>query len=297
MVTKRVTTDGSDTVFNGIADWVYEGWLLHSPSLVNFAKPDHKMFITHDNSTMTRYLKIEEEVFTSSSTSVWTSPSGVNMAYVKFNDSTVEPVNYNLYGDYSSDPYFDPYFQYAKFGTVRYPKSGTSNPTVSIHVVKLGEEACWIGTGGSAETSDCNWGFLLDDLMSSLVRTDNRQSSPPMFIIGSLHWITEHVFAMNVLNRVQNSTWVVECSVLTRSCAVIRGTNKSKGWVDVSPLIRYGNEYVTLVSSAETGGVEYIHAAGLSTDTVRMLTKGEFSVDEVVGIYPDWGGNKGTDVM
>lgn len=83
------------------------------------------------------FLILTEEIFVSTSTAVYSSTTGEYVSYLKFNDTVVEQINYNLYGDYSAQPY-DEYFQYPRYGSVRYPKSGRRNPTVSIHVVKIG---------------------------------------------------------------------------------------------------------------------------------------------------------------
>ena len=95
-----LSSDGlADTVFNGIPDWVYEEEVL----FVNFAH--------YINEPATR------------------------IAFAKFNDSEVEEFRYPHYGD----PKDVTAWQYPEYRTVRYPKAGKDNPTVSLHVRTLEE--------------------------------------------------------------------------------------------------------------------------------------------------------------
>ncbi|CAL8070018.1 unnamed protein product [Orchesella dallaii] len=234
----RLTRDGSATLFNGIADWVYE-----------------------------------EEVFTGSSTTVYPSSSGKYVGYLKFNDSSVQPINYDLYGDYYGEPYYESYYQYPKFGTVRYPKSGTSNPTVSVHLVDL---SCATITPNSPS---CSWEFTLNSLMERV------QSRYKEFIITNLKWLDiESTFAINIMNRIQNASYIFQCSVSTRDCVNMRQLNKSNGWIDANPIFSLGNELLQIETVREGDGLEYAHINSASADRARFLTHGTYSIDEILGV-------------
>ncbi|ODM95059.1 Venom dipeptidyl peptidase 4 [Orchesella cincta] len=237
----RLTEDGSNTLFNGIADWVYE-----------------------------------EEVFTGSSTTVYSSSGGRYVGYLKFNDTSIQPISYNLYGDYYGEPFYESYYQYPKHGTVRYPKSGTSNPTVSVHLLDLG------GPCFSDRSNACTWEFNLHSLME---RAPSKLRSKE-FIITGFKWLDLHEseFAVNIMNRIQNASWVFRCSVSTRDCKQIRVLNKSHGWIDANPIFSLDNELVQLETVVQSDGLEYAHVSSASADRERFLTRGTYSVDEIVGI-------------
>lgn len=72
-----------------------------------------------------------EEVF-SSNIALWFSPTGKQIAFASFNDSLTRIMTVPYYGNPG-----DIAFSYPLEQHVRYPKSGSTNPTVSLHVVDL----------------------------------------------------------------------------------------------------------------------------------------------------------------
>lgn len=96
----QITKDGViDTIYNGIPDWVYEEEILSSNKAMYF------------------------------------SPGGSRMAFVQFNDTEVEEFFYTNYGD-PSDPLAH---QYPEQVMLKYPKVGTTNPTVKLFVNNLNQ--------------------------------------------------------------------------------------------------------------------------------------------------------------
>ncbi|KAI9274596.1 dipeptidyl peptidase IV N-terminal region-domain-containing protein [Phascolomyces articulosus] len=91
--TRRITFDGSETVFNGVPDWVYE-----------------------------------EEIFSKDFT-VWWSPDSTHIAYLRFNETAVPEYRMPLYTASNSS--------YPEEMSIKYPKAGTPNPLVSLHVHSL----------------------------------------------------------------------------------------------------------------------------------------------------------------
>ena len=82
----------------------------------------------------------EEEVFEDNK-ALWWSPDGGKLVYGVFNDTLVRSVTLPRYGSWHSqklDGQGYPYFQYPVMQTIKYPKSGTTNPTVSLWVASLG---------------------------------------------------------------------------------------------------------------------------------------------------------------
>ncbi|KAG0660307.1 hypothetical protein C6P44_003311 [Monosporozyma unispora] len=87
----QITNDGNSQIFNGKPDWVYE-----------------------------------EEVFEDDRT-LWWSPDGKHLAYLKIDETNVE--EYTI-------PYFvqEEHEQYPEMRSIKYPKSGTPNPKVELLV-------------------------------------------------------------------------------------------------------------------------------------------------------------------
>lgn len=96
--TIRITTTGLNrVVFNGHTDWLYEEEILNSNK------------------------------------ALWFSPNGASLAYLEINDTLVEVVSWNRYGEY----YNISNNQYPVMETIRYSKPGTPIPKVSLFVAKL----------------------------------------------------------------------------------------------------------------------------------------------------------------
>jgi hypothetical protein len=85
----QITLDGLDwTIYNGITDWLYE----------------------------------EEILFQTNA--MWWSPDSLKLAYIKFNDSSVEFYSFAMYDS----------SQYDHMNKVRYPKPDTQNPKAQLFV-------------------------------------------------------------------------------------------------------------------------------------------------------------------
>ena len=102
----QLTKNGIDgVIYNGIPDWVSE-----------------------------------EEVFEDNK-AVWWSPDGSKLVYGVFNDTLVDTVSLPRYGSWSSlkaDKQGYPFLQYPVHDTIKYPKSGTTNPSVELWVANVG---------------------------------------------------------------------------------------------------------------------------------------------------------------
>ena len=102
----QLTNSGNDTViYNGIPDWVNE-----------------------------------EEVFEDNK-AIWWSPDGSKLVYGVFNDTLVDIVNLPRYGNYlneGNNKQGYPFLQYFMLDQFRYPKAGTTNPTVTLWYADVG---------------------------------------------------------------------------------------------------------------------------------------------------------------
>ena len=61
---------------------------------------------------------------------LWFSKNGSNLAFARFDDAFVKEIQFSVYGNPGSYPYF----QYPIIETIPYPKAGTDNPTATIHI-------------------------------------------------------------------------------------------------------------------------------------------------------------------
>lgn len=95
----RVTHDGTATIFNAAADWVYEEEVLET---------DHAMYF---------------------------SPKGTKLAYLRFDETDVPVYEFPIYNNDSKNAgHTTPYLQTVK---MKYPKPGFANPIVTAHLVDL----------------------------------------------------------------------------------------------------------------------------------------------------------------
>ncbi|WWD06758.1 hypothetical protein V865_004853 [Kwoniella europaea PYCC6329] len=98
----RITTDGSETIFNGVPDWVYE-----------------------------------EEVFETDS-ALWWSPDAESIAYLRSDESAVKDFKLQYYNP--SNDAFEVH-QYATELDMKYPKPGTPNPLATVHTYTLSSQS------------------------------------------------------------------------------------------------------------------------------------------------------------
>eukprot|EP00094_Tigriopus_californicus_P011472 TCALIF_11077-PA protein Name:"Similar to DPP10 Inactive dipeptidyl peptidase 10 (Homo sapiens)" AED:0.12 eAED:0.12 QI:0/0.84/0.64/0.92/0.76/0.85/14/214/869 len=77
---------------------------------------------------------IYEEDILKADNALWPSPNGQKLVYVTFNDSKVEEVRWNIYGNDASARGNNPY---PHVGKMRYPKAGTTNPSIKVWMVNF----------------------------------------------------------------------------------------------------------------------------------------------------------------
>ncbi|XP_063699180.1 venom dipeptidyl peptidase 4-like [Culicoides brevitarsis] len=149
----------------------------------------------------------EEEVF-STKNGMWFSPNGKYLAMVHLDDTHVHNFTYNIYGAPGTIE-----SQYPAEITLRYPKSGTPNPTVELRVIDLEQFTAFV-----------------------TYKAPPALGSEP--ILGSVSWINDKVFAPMWLNRRQNHALFVSCdaSKARADCLTLHEKSEPNGWVDVTSL-------------------------------------------------------------
>ncbi|KAK3827411.1 MAG: dipeptidyl peptidase IV N-terminal region-domain-containing protein [Benniella sp.] len=226
----QITFDGAPNIFNGIPDWVYE-----------------------------------EEVYKTTST-LWWSPDGTAIAFLRFDESNVPEYHFPLYMDNQLDAQ-----PYPRDVMMKYPKAGFPNPTVNLHVYSLKSatvptEAQPIGPVG----------------LNSVFEPDNT-------IIAEVAWVTvdSQELLVKIQNRVQNHEKLVLVNPSTLAGKVVREWDAGKedgGWIDMQQKIRYlaPSKAVPQGGYLDIGNNNgYSHIAlytPIDNPTPKWLTSGEWEV-------------------
>lgn len=144
-----LTTDQNPSILNGVPDWVYE-----------------------------------EEVISSNS-ATWFSPDGKQLAFMQFDDTPTNVINFPVYGEAG-----DIRFQYPYYRLVAYPKAGSPNPRVRLITADLVHAVAG------------NTNFLTDAPIPGILNTLNDN------IITVVDWVNEtHVLSV-WMNRIQNFAYI-----------------------------------------------------------------------------------------
>lgn len=203
----RITFDGSKTVFNGVPDWVYEGI------------PD---FVAAKSSFLMIYL---EEVF-ATDFALWWSPDSTHIAFLKLDETEVPEYHLQLYTASGSS--------YPKETNIKYPKAGSPNPIVSLHV-----HSFLTNSTVDVTTSDEDNTILHANQYKDFAKNDR--------LIVDVAWCTSahsHLLFKQT-NRVQDHqfTNLVVLDPLDIGNSTVHKIQeykpKDKGWIDISQSMVY----------------------------------------------------------
>ncbi|KAH9997388.1 dipeptidyl peptidase IV N-terminal region-domain-containing protein [Xylariaceae sp. FL0662B] len=205
----------------------------------------------------------EEEIFGARS-AIWFSPDGEVLAYLSFNETGVETFTVQYFMDNQEIAPVYPRELY-----LRYPKVGTTNPTVSLTLLKVGSE----------ETVPVPIdAFPEDDL-----------------VIGEVSWVSsEHgSLIYRAFNRVQDTSKHVRVDVGDEiASAVVRERDGTDGWLDnnlgiqfVGPLNGSSGDYYLDLS--DESGWQHLYLYAVDGSSAIALTTGEWEVDSVLKVDTD----------
>ncbi|KAI0173489.1 dipeptidyl peptidase IV N-terminal region-domain-containing protein [Hypoxylon sp. FL1284] len=202
----------------------------------------------------------EEEIFGSRS-AIWFSPDGEVLAYLSFNETGVETFTVQYFMDNQK---IAPV--YPRLLDLRYPKVGTTNPTVALTLLDIGSEE------KSPVPIDA---FAADDL-----------------VIGELAWVTsEHEnMIYRAFNRVQDTSKHVRVNVGgSITTEVVRERDGTDGWLDNDMGIRYvgpvnGSDVDYYVDVSDESGYQHIYLFAVDGSSTTALTEGEWEVASVLKI-------------
>ncbi|XP_030377512.1 venom dipeptidyl peptidase 4 [Scaptodrosophila lebanonensis] len=171
---------------------------------------NQEVAITNDGVTGVVYNGVpdwvyEEEVLGSGS-ALWWSPDGSKLAVGFFNDTNVETFKYFLYGDTDDD-----FQQYPTELDLKYPKTGTPNPVVSLKVFDFDNEQNITSIQLSAPVSIVS----LDHILQNVV------------------WSNNTYMLITWLNRRQNLGSLQSCSY-QGVCSEVKRLEEPDGWIGIS---------------------------------------------------------------
>lgn len=147
---------------------------------------------------------VYEEEILSSSAALWFSPEGDKLAIVKFVDTSVEEYTYYQYGSPGAIEN-----QYPEAIKLRYPKSGSKNPTITVQVIDV-------------TSTEATWGVF----------NPPQQFANAEPIIGSVTWTTNNEVITFWMNRRQNQAVLQKCAFDTLTCQDVVTFEEANGWID-----------------------------------------------------------------
>lgn len=231
----QITSDGGPDLFHGVPDWVYE-----------------------------------EEIFGDRKT-LWFSPDGLFVAFLSFNETGVGTFTVPYFmgqpGSENEDG-LAPVYPWEL--DLRYPKVGTTNPTVALSLLS-------VETGVMTSVDLGAAGLAADDL-----------------IIGEVKWLTDghESLVYRAFNRVQDLSRHVRVDVADDGSAtstVIRERDGSDGWLENTAAMEYvgsvnGSDTTWYLDLSDESGWQHIYLYPLDGSEGRALTSGEWEVTAVLKV-------------
>ncbi|XP_057672414.1 venom dipeptidyl peptidase 4 isoform X1 [Diorhabda carinulata] len=205
---------------------------------------------------------VNEEEVLSSNTALWFSPDGKKLAYARYNDTEVPLMVIPVYGEPGSL-----IFQYPRANVIKYPKSGTSNPVVTLHYVDLENPSIEYQLKISVDYKDQG-------------------------ILSAVKWATDEVVTAIWLNRVQNKAAVTayDTRTMLSSPKIIANLASKNGWLELfTPPIfsKDGSKLILILSQDQgenAGGYRHIVLFNRTENAEgQPLTLGKFVVTTIVG--------------
>ncbi|KAK7872130.1 hypothetical protein R5R35_005205 [Gryllus longicercus] len=199
----------------------------------------------------------EEEVLGSNS-ALWASDDGHQLLYASFNDSRVEEQRFPWFGVAREDGRL-----YPEIRSLRYPKPGTPNPSVSLWVADLADPK-------NINTRDVKPPAAFKHLQDVYVTAAT--------------WVSETSVAVVWLNRPQNLSLITVCKGPMWYCMETqRVSGEGRGWVDAgaAPLFSAdGSSYVTLAPVRDGAAGYFRHVVHVNVARRRPLplTRGRCDV-------------------
>ncbi|XP_055634110.1 inactive dipeptidyl peptidase 10 isoform X2 [Toxorhynchites rutilus septentrionalis] len=202
----------------------------------------------------------EEEILQSNK-AIWLSNDGHLMLYTTFNDSLVQEQQFSWYGMAEGDITL-----YPEIRSLRYPKPGTRNPTVTLKIADLADPKS--------------------------IRT--RELTPPPILLNQEHyftsaaWVSQTEVSVVWMNRPQNLSVVTLCKSPMWYCQEThRISGDGRGWVDemsVPFFSQNGSSYIAISPLRDGAAGHFRHLVHVHIGKKRIipLTHGRFEVNKIL---------------
>lgn len=188
----QITSSGNASLFHGVSDWVYE-----------------------------------EEIF-GADFALWWSPDSAKIAYLSFDETTVDEYTFPIYNPTEDSHTVHPY---PKHVTMKYPKPGYDNPLVSIHVFGVDHYDA-LKTAGDTEdvaVQQASWELTWDNRLPA----ENR-------VIVDVVWVANSTLLVEEVDRAAVNGSVVlfdlASGAVGRGLAVRKlgqeGEEGDDGWIE-----------------------------------------------------------------
>lgn len=201
----------------------------------------------------------EEEIF-GVAYAFWWSPDAQYLAYLSFNETGVGTftIPYYMGGQDIASPYPSEL-------ELRYPKVGTTNPTVQFTLLDV------------------------QTMENSTIPIEAFEANDT--IIGEVAWVTvEHSnVLLHVFNRVQDLEKYVLVDVTSGNTTVVRERDGSDGWLDNNLAINYigsvnGSNQTWYVDLSDQSGWNHLYLFPVSGGDNVTLTSGDWEVTDILSI-------------
>ncbi|OQV12471.1 Dipeptidyl peptidase 4 [Hypsibius exemplaris] len=248
--------------------------LVGAVQLTNTGSTDEKEVVIYNGIPDWLY---EEEIL-SSDHAVWWSPDSRYLAYLEFNDTKVETFSFETYGGDSLTQ------QYVNNTKIRYPKAGTTNPTVTL--------------------------YILDPVnVAKTGRIPGRRAfvKPPKgvedfngeYYITTVSWLSNDKLLVRWTNRYQNISILSSCSPTSSDCVPLITLGSSNGWLEDSPpfSLNDGKKLMLIAPAEDEEQHQSICSLDIGTESPSSrldCLKTEFDITEILTTVKD---SQGRDVI
>lgn len=188
---------------------------------------------------------VYEEEFGFAKAFFW-SPDSEKIAFLSFDESAVKEYNMQLWNEVYPEDY-----------RFKYPKAGEQNSTISLSVYHLAED--------------------------KIVKVD---VGPDTEYIPRVKWThNPDLLSFIRMNRLQNQMELLHVNAANgESTVILNETADTYVDVEYNDNLTYLKDNEQLIMSSERSGFKHIYLYSMEGNQVRQITKGNWEVDELLGV-------------